>query len=74
MAKYTGFDKVADAKIPATERLIELCGKRWKFTKNITELVNACYTAYKYQWRALYEQSSRTFQAFQKTTTQTRRC
>ena len=28
---YTGFDKVADAKIPATEKFVELCGKRWGF-------------------------------------------
>ena len=28
---YTGFDKVASAKIPATERLVDLCGKRWGF-------------------------------------------
>jgi hypothetical protein len=35
---YTGFDKIADAKIPATERLIDLCGRRWKFT-NMGSLV-----------------------------------
>lgn len=27
--KYIGFDRVATAKRPATEKLVELCNKRW---------------------------------------------
>jgi hypothetical protein len=38
VSKYTGFDKVADGKIPATEKFVELCGKRWGF-KNLGTLV-----------------------------------
>jgi len=37
MSKYTGFDKVADAKLPAVERFVVLCGRRWGF-KNLGTL------------------------------------
>lgn len=29
MVKYIGFDMIATAKRPATEKLVELCNKRW---------------------------------------------
>ena len=35
--KYTGFDKVATAKLPGTEKLVELCARRWD-AKNLGTL------------------------------------
>lgn len=32
MSKYTGFDKVATAKLPAVEQFVHLMNRRWGFT------------------------------------------
>ena len=45
MSKYTGFDKIADAKIPAVERFVDLCGRRWKFTNSGTLVVRVMRSA-----------------------------